>query len=174
MNQYESLNKKIRWTCKLCVNSQSLKKKINEWMKPMYIQDEGHVCIRDRNTVTEISRDRDKETETDRKKITFSFQLLWRRAALTEIESYKGLCTLNHPHQILLDIKQGLKNKLRHIIEQKIDSKCAALTWKCLGERLRKRKYRRKERKLLISYSLKPSCGEGNGNVILWVTLTIV
>ena len=45
-------------------------------MKPMYIQDEGHICIRDRNTVTEISRDRDKETETDRKKITFSFQLL--------------------------------------------------------------------------------------------------
>ena len=32
-------------------------------MKPMYIKNEGHVCIRDRDTVTETSRDRDKETE---------------------------------------------------------------------------------------------------------------
>jgi len=32
-------------------------------MKPMYIKNEGHVYIRDRDTVTETSRDRDKETE---------------------------------------------------------------------------------------------------------------
>lgn len=32
-------------------------------MKPMYIQDEGHICVRDRDTVTETIRDRDKETE---------------------------------------------------------------------------------------------------------------
>lgn len=35
-------------------------------MKPMYIQNEGHVCVRGRNTVTEISRDRDKDIERDK------------------------------------------------------------------------------------------------------------